>query len=142
MADPDTKPPTDPPTDPPPADPPPTDPPAGADAAALQQQLDTQATANEATVAALLQSTRDANPNIPADLISGANADEIAASVTAGKATVAAVVAANPPAKPGGGPGAPPRDLAPPGPPEGATGLQRIAWALNHPGPGSTQPPA
>ncbi len=106
--------------------------------------LNTIAEANtraDAANAALLEQTRTANPAIPPDLITGATAEEIAASVTAGQATVDQVIAANTPdAKtrpPGDGAGAPPRgDRVPP---SNLRGISRIADALSHPGPGMTE---
>lgn len=87
----------------------------------------------EASTAALIDSTRAANPTIPPDLITGTTAEEVAASVTAGQATVEAVIAANPPdaltRPPGDGGAAPPRTLEPPADMRGSA---RIAWALKN----------
>ncbi len=115
---------------------------ANANTDVTQEALDAATKVGLDAVAALLESTRAANPTIPADLISGDSVESIAASVTAGKATVDAVVKAQPAPVQAGGGGSPPRPVGPDGPPEGSTGLQKIAWALNHPGAGSTTPPA
>ncbi len=111
-------------------------------AAGEQEALNAATKVGLDAVAALLESTRAANPTIPADLISGDSVETIAASVAAGKTVVDAVVKAQPAPVQAGGGGSPPRPVGPDGPPEGSTGLQKIAWALNHPGAGSTTPPA
>ncbi len=115
---------------------------ANANTDVTQEALNAATKVGTDAVAALLQSTRAANPTIPADLISGDSVETIAASVAAGKTVVDAVVKAQPAPVQAGAAGSPPRPVGPPGPPEGSTGLQKMAWALNHPGPGSTTPPA
>ncbi len=116
--------------------------PAVPDAPALAQQLKESEAANLANVDALLQATRTANPAIPADLITGSTPAEITASVTAGQATVEQVLEANKTTTQPGGGGAPPRPTGPEQPPEGLSAVARMSWALSHPGPGSTEPPA
>ena len=118
---------------------------ANADANADVTATKALSAANKTTVdavAALLKVTRDAHPSIPSSLIVGDSAESIAASVTSAEATVKDVIAANPPAVAGGSAGSPPRELGPEKPPEGLSPTSRIAWALNHPGPGSTTDPA
>lgn len=113
-------------------------------AAVSQEALDAANKSGADAVAALLQTTRDANPGIPPDLIAGDNAVDIANSVAAGQRSVAAILELNKtPAQPAAAAaGAPPRPAGPAGPPDGARGLSKIAWALNNPGPGNTEPPA
>jgi hypothetical protein len=96
--------------------------------------------AQDAT-AALLQTTREANPNIPGDLINGEDPATIAASVEGARAIVARVSELNPTApaggeRPPGGAGSPPRTAEVPA---GLRGLNRIAYALSNPGPGNTE---
>lgn len=101
----------------------------------VQQQLETVQAGSATAHAALLETTRAANPTIPADLIAGDNADQIAASVTTGAAIVAQVQEANPPPKaaaptaPSTNAGAPPRTEQPP---DNLRGVSRIAWGIEH----------
>jgi hypothetical protein len=112
-------------------------------AAALEERttaLDAATQATAAATTALLDTTRAANPAIPADLIAGDNPADIAASVERGRALVEQVRAANPvTGTPTNIPtGSPPRTPTN-DPPPGVKGIARIAHALTHPGPGSTE---
>lgn len=105
----------------------------------LNLAIDAENTSN----AALLHVTRAAHPDIPADLITGGNAADIAASVDRGQ-----VIADQARASAADNDGQPPKTTVPAGsPPRTKTtdapdrvrGTSRIAYALTHPGPGSTE---
>lgn len=85
--------------------------------------------------AALIESTRAANPTIPPELIAGDNAQQIAASVQQGADIVAKVKEADKPAEtkkpPAANAGAPPRDANTGRAPDDVTGLARIQHALD-----------
>ena len=100
-----------------------------------------QAAAGAGAVEALLATTRQANPTVPPDLISGATPEEITASATRAQATVKAVLEANQAAAgaaatapgaaataPAAGAGAPTR--SPAQIPEGLRGAARIRFGL------------
>ena len=103
-------------------------------------QLQPAAARADAATAALLDTTRAANPTIPAELIAGDTPEAITASLATATATVAKVRELNPAPTastvPGTGAGAPPRTNEPPA---GLRGVTRITYALNHPGPGNTE---
>lgn len=84
---------------------------------------------------ALIETTRAANPTIPPELITGDNAEQIAASVAKGADIVAKVQEANKPPEtkqpPAANAGAPPRDANADAAPEGVRGLARITHALD-----------
>lgn len=110
---------------------------AGQSAAASLEQAQTDLAAsgetNTATLTALTNATRQANPTIPPDLISGDTPAAVAASVSQAQATVKQVLEANPPPDqktPGVTGGAPPR--GPAEPPENTRGIARIAWAITN----------
>ena len=110
-------------------------------AAAGAQEAQAQAAAD--LRAALLE----ANPDLPGELVGGATAAELRASVENARGIVEAVreralddvrqlAAAR---SMGFRPPPPAGDRTPAGPPEGTRGIARIAFALSNPGPGATE---
>ena len=105
-------------------------------AAALEKSQEDLATADtlaSATRAALLTTTRSANPTIPEHLIDGDTPEAIEASVAQAKTTVEQVLEANKPddkPKPRTTGAAPPRGDAQP--PDNLRGVSKISWGLTH----------
>lgn len=110
-------------TEPDPMGNPPSETPPADEAATLRAELDqaradlaASRAAEAASVSTLRETTRAANPTIPAELIDGSSPAEIAASVTRAQGIVTAVLAANSnghaPKVPVGGAPAPTIDLS------------------------------
>lgn len=104
---------------------------AATELAESQTALSAAQAATATAIASQLESTRQAHPEIPSDLIVGDSAEAIAQSVEAGAAIVEQVRAANPPPKiipPSTNAGTPPRDEDKP--PDGVRGARRITYGL------------
>ena len=128
-----------PPSNPPPSNPPPTTPDPQAQVADLQRQLAEATGGAQATERAALDTTRGAlrvaNPHLPDSVFEADTLAALTANVEAHNAT-AEHIRTHPAATPVNPAGGSQRQTTVP---ENLWGVTKIAFALNHPGPGMTE---